>query len=128
MASVCFTGKGSIRHPMQSGFVQVEALSRQEWEARAGQLGWSIHKNVSVRTDYLVASRTNTVKAKDARDFGAKVISYEEFNDLWLEGQHREGWPSVPLSDLVEEKGSAPPPPSAEKHSPMRSLPEWGSW
>lgn len=82
---VVFTGKGSLYHPVGRGMVQAEHLDRTEWERRAHYMGWEVQNKVNGNTDYLVASRTDTSKAKDAALLGAATIDYARFNQMYLD-------------------------------------------
>jgi hypothetical protein len=74
MPNVCFTGAGK-RHG-------VGAFTRIQWRALARSRGWTAQDAVDFSTDYLVASRSDTSKARAARDFGVDVISYARFEAL----------------------------------------------
>lgn len=74
MPSVCFTGRGEV----DGAFVQRNTL-----EAMAQAMGWTIHDKVRSDTDYLIASRQDTSKAKAAREFGTKVMPYGWFHQAY---------------------------------------------
>lgn len=74
---VVFTGKGEWNgSPIDRG--SLEQLVRQ--------YGFSVAAKVTPGVDYLVASRTNTVKAKDAMNMGVSVIDYAAFERLCKNG------------------------------------------
>lgn len=75
MTSVCFTGKGYT----DTNSTQPQLRTRSVWSSMAKAMGWNVQTAVNSATDVLVASRTNTVKANDARRWGARAITYEMF-------------------------------------------------
>lgn len=75
---VCFTGKGMISGPTLSGFNTSKSLSRAEWEQKARDAGHSVTDKAQNAT-LLVASRTDTSKAMNARARGLRVIDYDDF-------------------------------------------------
>jgi hypothetical protein len=66
----CFTGKAKLRGT---------DVTRGELEAFITRNGGRISKKVGHHTDILVASRTDTTKARDAINLGKRVCSYDEF-------------------------------------------------
>lgn len=101
MPSVVFTGKGM--DPLTS-----KLRTRGEWEALAHAKGFFPQKKVDRFTDYLVASRTDTSKARDAQAFGTRVITYDQFEAM-LRGQapistHNSGGPA-PVITPVDTTG-----------------------
>jgi hypothetical protein len=71
MPSFCMTGNGQNR---AGGF-----MLRADIIRAAEQHGWYWHDTVGFSTDYLVATRTDTTKACNARSYGTRVITYPEF-------------------------------------------------
>lgn len=69
MTVVCFTGSGNLPG---------HAITRPDWERAAATMGWSVSKSAK-SCDVLVASRDDTVKAKNARSSGKTIMTYEEF-------------------------------------------------
>lgn len=68
MSLVCFTGAGEFRGAK---------VTRDKWEALAAACGWGL---VSAKScDYLIASRDDTTKARDAKARGALVRDYTWF-------------------------------------------------
>ena len=72
MTNVCFTGRGV--HPGSS-----KVIARERWELWARAMDWSVDARVTAWTHVLVASRADTVKAKQAIANGVRVITYDEF-------------------------------------------------
>lgn len=72
--SVVFTGKGI---DPATGKLRL----RDDWCALARAKGFYAHPKdkVDYGTTYLVASRDDTTKAMAAREYGTKVISYNQF-------------------------------------------------
>lgn len=66
----CFTGKAKLR-----GI----DVTRGELEAFISNNGGSVSNKVGPRTDILVASRSDTTKARDAINMGKRVCTYDEF-------------------------------------------------
>jgi hypothetical protein len=108
MSTVVFTGKGLDPH---TGKLR----TRPEWTALANAKGWEVQDKVTFSTDYLVASRTDTTKARAAQQQGTRVISYEEFNQMI-----RGAIPVVPSMS-----GRAPPPVPIDT-TEMEDIPGWG--
>lgn len=75
MSTVCFTGRGYD----QNGTFQTRDL----WESMARQMGWSPVPTVEYNTGYLVASRSDTTKARSAQRNGVRVLTYSQFHDMW---------------------------------------------
>lgn len=101
MPSVVFTGKGM--DPLTS-----KLRTRSEWETLAHAKGFYAQNKVNVLTDYLVASRRDTSKARDALAYGVKVITYDEFEAM-LRGKmevtaHNSGG-SVPVFTPIDTTG-----------------------
>ena len=74
MSSFVFTGRCSMT-PI--GWDHVP--TRPELHLMCGRNGHVALDHVSLGTDYLVASRDNTTKARKARRLGADIISYSDF-------------------------------------------------
>jgi hypothetical protein len=109
MPSVVFTGKGL--DPLTG-----RQRNRPDWEALARAKGFYPEAKVNRHTDYLVASRTDTSKAAAARQFGTKVITYDEFERL-LRGQ-------APVTTHNSGRTFTPPPPIDT--AGMEDIPGWG--
>lgn len=69
MTLVCFTGRGYNG----SAFIV-----RDRWYEMARRMGWSPTDSATF-AQYLVASRTDTTKARNARMAGVTVIDYDQF-------------------------------------------------
>lgn len=74
MSSFVFTGRCPITPP---GWDHVP--TRDELHLMCGRNGHSAFQAVTNYTGYLVASRTDTIKAARARVFGAQPITYSDF-------------------------------------------------
>jgi BRCT domain type II-containing protein len=66
----CFTGKAKLRGT---------DVTRGELEAFIERNGGRVSKKVGHHTDILVASRSDTTKARDAINLGKRVCTYDEF-------------------------------------------------
>lgn len=76
MPTVCFTGRGVVSDGTVDGGTFYERANWERWTAAAG---WNVLSHVDWGTTYLVASRTNTRKATDARTKGTQVITYNQY-------------------------------------------------
>ncbi|MBU6428539.1 MAG: hypothetical protein KGR26_06000 [Cyanobacteria bacterium REEB65] len=97
MPTVVFTGKG-IDPATQ------RLRTRKEWTDLAYAKGFQPADKIGRFTDYLVASRHDTSKADDARRYGIKVITYEEFEAM-LRGHapistHNSGGPALVIEPV----------------------------
>lgn len=103
MARFVFTGRGQGSTGM---FVERGALA-----AELQRRGHDVYDRVEYGVDYLVASRTDTVKARAARDLGVQVITYAEMwamlNGLAVParqpGRGRTGF--APITQSMREAG-----------------------
>jgi len=75
---VCFTG------PAIDGSGSV--INRSDLVDACKELSHTVHSSVRIDTELLVASRTDTVKAKSAKKRGVVVMSYPEFINRVLGG------------------------------------------
>jgi BRCT domain type II-containing protein len=110
MSTVVFTGKGL--DPLTG-----KLRTRDEWTALANAKGWDVQDKVTVRTDYLVASRSDTKKAEAARYQGTKVISYKTFEQM-IRG-------AIPVEPSLS--GRAPPPKPIDP-TEMEHIEGWGKF
>lgn len=76
---VCFTG------PAIDG--SGNALLRADLVDACRELHHDVHSSVRLDTEILVASRTDTTKAKSAQKRGVKVMGYPEFINRVLGGK-----------------------------------------
>lgn len=90
MANIVFTGNAHSPNGTKTIRSEVEALAKKN--------GHAIQRSVGRNTDYLVATRTDTVKAEKAREFGTHVIGYDEFYSLLKTGNIHDK--SVPLASI----------------------------
>lgn len=90
MSSVVFTGKGLTRGGVH--------LTRDEWTDLAHERGHIVLDKVQRGLDYLVASRDNTTKARDARNYGVEVITYEHWQDIMEGGRSTRPAPVQPVA------------------------------
>jgi len=74
MMNVVFTGGGVDAHG--------ERIVRDRLRHAASLAGFHTEDRVSSQTHYLVASRTDTIKAKRASAMGVKVLDYPHFITL----------------------------------------------
>lgn len=65
--TVCFTG--------------ADATGRDAWVKLAEAAGYVYSKTVNKKLTVLVASRTDSTKAKKAAEYGTRVINYEQFRE-----------------------------------------------
>ncbi|MBS7812389.1 BRCT domain-containing protein [Roseococcus pinisoli] len=56
-----------------------DVVLRADLISQATKLGWNIQKSVQATTEMLVASRADTVKAREAKERGIIVVTYAEF-------------------------------------------------
>lgn len=63
---------------------QGNAIVRADLVAALAKVGISVRSKVDLTTDYLVASRTDTVKAKTAQSLGVEVLTYPQLITLAL--------------------------------------------
>jgi len=75
MTSVCFTGKGYT----DTNSTQPQLRTRDVWSNMARSMGWTTVSKVNAFTSFLVASTRSTLKAREARNLGVTVITYDEF-------------------------------------------------
>ncbi len=75
MPSICFTGPAVIG--------DMAGSSRKIWIEYAKANGWSVHRACTPSTDNLVASRKDTLKAKDARKYGTTILTYKDLARRW---------------------------------------------
>ena len=78
MPNVCFTGRGYRGDTF---------VTRDVWEANARSAAFTVVDEVTYSTNYLVASRSDTSKAKEARRYGemgynVRVVTYGEWLDI----------------------------------------------
>ena len=59
---------------------------RDDLQKMAARQGYYMQKAVNAGTDLLVASRTDTVKAKRAKSLGVSVVTYPEFFEFIFRG------------------------------------------
>lgn len=78
---IVFTGKGEINGAL---------VSRASWYAAAEQQGHEVQQAVDKHTELLVASRTDTIKAREAERLGIGVITYDQFRDMLNLGESDE--------------------------------------
>ena len=109
MPSIVFTGKGL--DPLTG-----KLRTRDEWSALARAKGFHAEKKVSPWTDYLVASRSDTQKARDAAANRTKVISDQEFEAM-LRGK---------AAVTTHNSGRAFVPPKPIDTAGMEDIPGWG--
>ena len=76
---IVFTGPGIGLHD--------EPITRAELKAAAEARGHTIRQSVTLDTEMLVASRTDTVKARRAAERGILVIDYKAFVAECLDGR-----------------------------------------
>ena len=76
---IVFTGPGIGLHG--------EPITRAELKAAAEARGHIIRQSVTLDTEMLVASRTDTVKARRAAERGIVVIDYKAFVAECLDGE-----------------------------------------
>lgn len=85
MSVVCFTGRG---------YNAGNFVVRDAWIEMASRMGWHYTEDAA-RATYLVASRTDTSKARNARLSGTQVITYDQFlaryRDHLLQGRTATG-------------------------------------
>ena len=98
---ICLTGKGKENNVL---------VNRDEWERRIAAAGHSYTDKVQNCT-VLVASRTDTSKAVNARARGARVETYEWLSQLLIAGGARDTTfdePVIPTKpiDTTEMEGS----------------------
>jgi hypothetical protein len=71
--NIVFTGRG---------YRNGQFVTRDIWERDARQHAFIVQDKVDHWTKYLVASRSDTSKARAAKENGTTVISYEQFDQL----------------------------------------------
>jgi hypothetical protein len=114
MSTVCFTGKG------MSGDILV---TRAQWEEQARAAGMTVVAKVGKYSsaDYLVASRTDTVKANDARaNENTTVLTYENWLTL-IAGQ-------VVRVGLPDNRPHTRPRRLPPDNSALEEIEGWGSF
>jgi NAD-dependent DNA ligase len=77
--NIVFTGPGSGLHG--------EPITRAELKAAAEAKGHTVKASVTLDTEMLVASRTDTVKAQKAAARGIVVVDYRTFVAECLDGE-----------------------------------------
>lgn len=112
MSSFSFTGKG-----MRYG----RLLPRNQWVAEAEARGWTYHEKPQPYTDYLVASRSDTIKAATAKRNGTTVISYAQFEALLGSG-------IVQVRPTHNEPRPNPAAMKAAIEQAAQSIEGWGSF
>jgi len=113
--TIVFTGRGIT----PSG----EFKTRSWWEARADAAGWDISSMVRRDTGLLVASRTNTEKAKSATALGVWVVTYAEF--LKSTAVFQDDTDTRTLEPAVKV---APTTLAPKLTPPEEQMEDWGSW
>ena len=76
--NIVFTGPGSGLHH--------ESITRAELKAAAEARGHTVRQSVTLDTEMLVASRTDTIKAQKAMARGITVVDYQTFVAECLDG------------------------------------------
>ena len=77
--NIVFTGPGSGLHH--------EPITRAELKAAAEAMGHTVRQSVTLDTEMLVASRTDTIKAQKAMARGITVVDYQTFVAECLDGE-----------------------------------------
>lgn len=123
MSTICFTGKGIWPGPTLSGFTTSKALTRTEWAEKAEVAGHRVTEKAE-HADILVASRHDTVKSRNARARGARVITYGEFAAMLESGGVAAPDMAAPAVTLQPAK----PPRSFIDTSEMEGSELWGQF
>jgi hypothetical protein len=115
MATVCFTGAGK-RYGIQT-------FTRPQWQHLAITRGHTPHEHVYWNTDYLVASRHDTSKARTAQRNGTTVLTYEQWEEMLATGDTTVPAfaPTRPISPGAAQPRFIPPS-SADRRAAAQAL------
>lgn len=80
-----------------------KAILRANLAAACQEVGMEVQRSVRKNTEVLVASRTDTVKARKAKERGLPVMTYPQFIATYLRGvEIKEGGVLNPYTDKVD--------------------------
>ena len=100
MTYICFTGIGDVAG---------RKFDRSEWIVAMQMTGQMLAVANTKSCDWLVSSRDDTVKARQARMDGNRIISYEQFlREIYDLGATTIG--GVQIQTLIEEIGGVGKP------------------
>ncbi|MCO5157911.1 MAG: hypothetical protein M9945_14375 [Aquamicrobium sp.] len=84
-------------------------ITRKELTQACTAAGLTVQSTVRRDTDFLVSSRTDTVKARNAKLRGLTVMPYESFINGFLDGVELSGAGTFdPFTDVVAKKRRPP--------------------
>jgi hypothetical protein len=112
---VVFTGRGVA----PSGNFH----ERSVWESWAKHCGYDVADKVDFSTRLLVASRTDTAKAKAAAAKGVRVVNYATFHRMLSTGSDAR-----PNAAEAEVKAGAKAKPFPSPEPSNEEIEGWGSW
>jgi len=92
MAAICFTGRGNLNGVF---------MDRVTWSTMARNEGHYIVDSAYGASTILVASRTDTRKATEARHSGVTVIDYDTFYSRLLSGDLRRISTSLSMDEAM---------------------------